>query len=226
MSTYPLARKIRSRKLGVLIYDARTSARRSPEECALALGITQEEYQAYEQGVRSPSLPEMELLAYSLGISLDHFWSNVSISETRPVRSAPPADRVIPPRQRMISDLLGQARVKAGLSLAELAEKIGIGEETIQAYESGQVAVPLPALETLASAMGISLDSFLDESGPVGQWRVQQERIQRFLELAPELQEFVSKPINHPYVELAQRLSNLSVERLRAIAEGLLEITY
>jgi hypothetical protein len=40
-----------------------------------------------------------------------------------------------------------------------------------------------------------------------------------------ELQSFVVKPINQPYLELAQRLSEMSVEKLRAVAEGLLEIT-
>jgi hypothetical protein len=39
------------------------------------------------------------------------------------------------------------------------------------------------------------------------------------------LLEFVSKPVNRPYLELAQRLSKTNVENLRAVAEGLLEIT-
>ena len=39
------------------------------------------------------------------------------------------------------------------------------------------------------------------------------------------MQQFVSKPVNQPYLELAQRLSEMSVERLRSVAEGLLEIT-
>ena len=46
------------------------------------------------------------------------------------------------------------------------------------------------------------------------------------LEMPLDLQVFVSKPINRPYLELAIRLSEMSVDRLRAVAEGLLEITY
>jgi hypothetical protein len=49
--------------------------------------------------------------------------------------------------------------------------------------------------------------------------------MQNFAELSPELQDFLSKPINRPYLELAQRLSEMDVEKLRAVAEGLLEIT-
>jgi hypothetical protein len=50
--------------------------------------------------------------------------------------------------------------------------------------------------------------------------------MQEFSELPSELQQFVCKPINRPYLELAMRLSDLPVDRLRTVAEGLLEITY
>jgi hypothetical protein len=40
-----------------------------------------------------------------------------------------------------------------------------------------------------------------------------------------EMQEFITKPINRPYIEVAMKLSSLSADELRAIAEGLLEIT-
>jgi hypothetical protein len=53
----------------------------------------------------------------------------------------------------------------------------------------------------------------------------QQESIQRFLELPPDMQNFIAQPINRPYLELAQRLSEMEVNKLRGIAEGLLEIT-
>jgi hypothetical protein len=48
----------------------------------------------------------------------------------------------------------------------------------------------------------------------------------KFLELPPEIQQFVCKPVNRPYLELAMRLSELNAEKLRAVAEVLLEITY
>jgi hypothetical protein len=50
--------------------------------------------------------------------------------------------------------------------------------------------------------------------------------MQKFLDLPPEVQQFVAKPVNRPYLELAMRLSDLSAEKLRAVAEVLLEITY
>jgi hypothetical protein len=34
------------------------------------------------------------------------------------------------------------------------------------------------------------------------------------------------KPVNEPYIALAKKLSELPANKLRSIAEGLLEITY
>jgi len=47
-----------------------------------------------------------------------------------------------------------------------------------------------------------------------------------FQNLPPEIQSFIVKPTNRPYLDLAIKLSEMSVEKLRSIAEGLLEITY
>jgi hypothetical protein len=54
----------------------------------------------------------------------------------------------------------------------------------------------------------------------------QQEAIQHFLELPLELQAFVSQPINKPYLELARKLSDMSTDKLRSVAEDLLDITF
>ncbi len=83
----------------------------------------------------------------------------------------------------------------------------------------------MPALEALATVLNTSLRHFQDKQGPVGAWFVQQRSLREFMDLPLELQTFVCKPVNRPYLELAVRLSEMSVERLRGVAEGLLEIT-
>ena len=67
--------------------------------------------------------------------------------------------------------------------------------------------------------------NFEDPESLVGSWFVEQDHMHEYLTLPQELQEFIGKPVNRPYLELAIRLSELKVERLRALAEGLLEIT-
>jgi hypothetical protein len=54
----------------------------------------------------------------------------------------------------------------------------------------------------------------------------QQEEIRDFLQLPDEIQAFVCKPVNRPYLELALKLSNMSTDKLRSVAEGLLDITF
>jgi transcriptional regulator with XRE-family HTH domain len=226
MSINPLAQSIRAKKLGVLIYDARLASRRSVQECAQAIGITNEKFQEFESGTQSPSLPEIEVLAYYLNISLDHFWSRLSVSENLTDHQVAHVDRLIQLRQRMIGASLRQVRSQANLSVKEVIEKAGISESDLQSYELGLKPVPLPILESLIAALGSHIDIFKDQRGPVAAWMNQQRSTQQFLELPVELQEFISKPVNRPYIELAMRLSELSVEKLRAVAEGLLEITY
>jgi hypothetical protein len=41
-----------------------------------------------------------------------------------------------------------------------------------------------------------------------------------------ELRQFVAMPVNRPYLELAMKLSNMSRDKLRSVAEDLLDITF
>ena len=84
----------------------------------------------------------------------------------------------------------------------------------------------MPELEALSGMLQRSIREFQDHHGPVGIWNAQQRALNSFLQLPLELQLFIAKPVNRPYLDLAARLSDMSVEKLRAVAEGLLEITY
>ena len=125
----------------------------------------------------------------------------------------------------MIGALLRQARENAGLSMRALSQQAGIPARRLRAYELGERPIPLPELEALLAVLDSRIETFFDQSGPIGQWLARQRAIQAFLELPPELQEFVGQPVNRPYLELARTLSDLSAEKLRAVAEGLLDIT-
>ncbi len=216
---------LRAKKLGVLIRDARQAGRRSIDECARAMGITKGVLRSYEEGERAPSLPELEVLAYYLNLPIDHFWGTESISgEPGPTE---PLDlpRLIELRQRMIGALLRSNRNAANMSVKALALETGVPTGRINAYELGERPVPLPELEVLLSAMGGKVEAFLDQSGPIGQWMVEQKATQEFLELPKDLQTFVCQPVNRPYIELAMKISAMSSEKLRSVAEGLLDIT-
>lgn len=225
MTINPMAVTIRAKKLGVLIKDARLRSTRSIKECAQVIGVAPSQFEAYEMGEQSPSLPEIELYAYYLEIPLDHFWGRDTITGKEKVDRKLEAEKLVKIRQRMIGAQLRQFRMESGLSVEQLGEQALLSSEDIRNYELGEACIPLPKLESISLVLKHPVSDFIDRRGPVGTWIALQHAIDGFLEMPPELQTFVSKPINRPYIELAQRLSEMSVEKLRSVAEGLLEIT-
>jgi transcriptional regulator with XRE-family HTH domain len=217
---------LRSRKLGVLIRDARLAARKTIPECARILPVTPGIFRAWEEGRRSPSLPELEILSYSLNLPLRRFWSKEATSNNAP----PTEDMNLPVfvgiRQRMIGALLRQLREKSSISPRALAELSGIPTARLKAYELGERPISLPELEGLTSLLGGQIELLFDQTGPIGSWMRQQKAIQDFLQLPFELQNFVSKPVNRPYLDLAMKLSGMSTDKLRSVAEDLLDITF
>jgi len=216
---------LRTKKLGVLIRDARLSARRSLQESAQAIGVPRGVLRAYEEGRRAPSLPELEVLVYYLKLPLSHFWGKDAMSEDALPNEALDLPQLLSLRQRVIGALLRQERNNANLSLKDVADATGISTGRLKAYELGQRPIPLPHLEALITALGSKIENFFDRNGPVGHWMTSQKAMDKFLELPEEMQVFVCQPVNRPYLELAIKLSEMSRERLRSVAEGLLDIT-
>ena len=216
---------IRTKKLGVLIRDARLSARRNVQECAEAVGIRTGQFRAFEEGTRAPSLPELEALVFYLDLPLDHFWSKEIRSNGSSPHQSLDLPKLFSVRQRKIGALLRQERMNASISIRNLATATGITGSRIKAYELGERAIPVPELEVLVNTLGGRIESFFDRNGPVGQWMMGEEAVQHFLEMPVELRQFVVMPVNRPYLELAMKLSNMSRDKLRSVAEDLLDIT-
>jgi transcriptional regulator with XRE-family HTH domain len=216
---------IRTKKLGVLIRDARLAARRSVQECAEALGLRPGMFRAYEEGTRAPSLPELETLVYYLDLPMEHFWSKEIKSGNAPRSAKLDLPKLLVVRQRKIGALLRQERMKASISIRNLANETGITSSRIKAFELGERPIPLPELEVLVRRLGGRVETFFDRNGPIGQWMISEETIRHFLELPTDLRDFVAMPVNRPYLELAMKLSNMSKDKLRSVAEDLLDIT-
>jgi transcriptional regulator with XRE-family HTH domain len=225
MTINPILKIIRAKKFGVLMRDARLKTGKSLEECAQAMGISGDELTAIEYGERPPTLPEIEILAYYLEIPLDHFWGNAVLEEENRANTFE-AGEIKQIRQTSIGSLIRNARLEASLSQEELAQRLGITLDVLESYEAGVVAIPVPELEIIAQILNSSLTKYEDQESMVGSWFTEQRNMREFLALPKKLQEFVGKPVNRPYLDLAIKLSELKVERLRSLAEGLLEITY
>src|SRR5215510_12320538 len=104
---------IRSKKLGLLIRDARLAARRTVPECAEAIGIKSGLFRAYEDGRRSPSLPELETLVFFLNLNIDHFWGKEVRSDDTPAHEKLDLPKLMAVRQRKVGALLRQERMNA-----------------------------------------------------------------------------------------------------------------
>jgi transcriptional regulator with XRE-family HTH domain len=216
---------LRAKKLGVLLRDARLAAGKSQKVCGEAIGVSGGTIGSFELGKKSPSLPELEILTFYLNFPLEHFWGD-ELKSTSPGPSANlPVKQLLDLRTGIIGALLRQARTESRLTLKVLSEKTGVTTGAIKKYERGDDPIPLPVLEVLSKALGYTLQDFANHKGPVSQWIIQQRAIQGFLQLPEELIEFVGKPVNHPYIELAKKLSGMSAEKIRSVAETLLEIS-
>ena len=216
---------LRSRIIGLLLRDARDQAEMTKQECASALGVPVSTITAYEEGRQPISLPEVEVLAYVLDTPPAHFWESepelTSREEPAPLRET------VALRHRIVGALLRKARLDAGLSLEDLTDVLDCSGEQLTGYEYGHQPIPLAELELLAEHLNVPLDHFLDtQEGSVGKWNQQQEAWHVFGQLPREIQEFVSQPRNIKYLEVAMKLAQMPAGGLRAIAEGLLEITY
>jgi transcriptional regulator with XRE-family HTH domain len=217
---------LRSKKLGVLIRDARLAARKTIPECAHITGVTSGVFRAWEEGRRAPSLPEVEVLSYALNLPMHRFWSKEATSDNLPLTEGLNLPQLVGVRHRLIGARLRQAREKAGISLRAFADLSGISAGRLKSYELGERPIPLPELEGLTVLLDGQVESLFDQAGPIGTWMVQQKAIQDFLLLPADLQNFVCKPVNRPYLELALKLSGMSTDKLRSVAEDILDITF
>ena len=218
------ALKIRAKMLGVLLRDARLANGKTPRECGEAIGVSAAVYRSLERGARAASIPQLELLAHFLDVPVSHFWNGELLSESGV--AVGDREEFLADRQRDLATLIRVARKEAGLRLRDLARAAGISRAKLKAYEFGDKPIPLPELEAIATALNLTLDDFVQRDGPPGQWLLARRAVDRFAEPLPDVQSFVAETHNEPYLRLAMQLSSLPVERLRSVAEGLLDITF
>lgn len=218
---------VKSRIIGVLLEDARRAAARSIEDTADLLGVTETEYKDFEKGGETPSLPQLEVLAYYFNVPVQHLLNGDTLAiERREKEVRERVSDMLMLRQRVIGVRLRQLREEGGRSVEQVSGESGLSLETIQALEAGQISLPIAELEKVTQAVRANLDDLIDRHGPVGSYVQTQREFEAFAELPPELREFILRRINRTYLDLAVRLSGMEVDQLRTIAESILEITY
>jgi transcriptional regulator with XRE-family HTH domain len=219
------AMAIRSKIIGVLLRNARMKAGKSRKDCAAVLGCSPGTISQLEYGRKDITLPQLEVLAYFLGLPITYFWDEDVILEEEEIDR--PVDEIMTIRHKIIGVLLRQARLDASKSQKQCAQALNCSAGRISQYERGQRGIPLPELEALADFLDVSITHFLDEqTAPLSKEAPKGIDMETFAELPPDVRDFVSNPTNALYIRIAMKLSTLSVDVLRQIAETLLDITF
>ncbi len=217
---------LKTRIVGTLLTDARHASGRTVEKCAEYLGIMVGEYLEFEEGEASPTLPQLEVLAFLFNVPMSQLWSGNTLAVARQetaVQERVPEIMLL--RQRIIGVRLRQLREDANLPVEQAAEETGLSVEQIEQAEAGLTSLSLSELERLTLTFKASVDDLIDGHGPVGEWIQSRSDFDAFARLPAEMRSFILRPINRSYLELAMELSEMEVGKLRTIAESILDIT-
>lgn len=84
-----------------------------------------------------------------------------------------------------MGERIAQLRKARNMTQHQLAEVLGVAQQTVQGYEAGSRRIPVAALPLLARTLEVSLEVLFGEEpkvsrsrrGPVPQWQAQMEAI-------------------------------------------------
>lgn len=222
---YKLAISILSKKMGVLLKVARTRRGESKKSCGDIIGVSSRTITKFESGEKSPSLPELEVLAYYLDLPLENFWEDTTPDHQDRMKNITNLQNRLELRNLKIGATLRKYRQEAKLSMKEVAEKLGITTYRLKSYEKGSFPVPVAELNALTRLYEHQISDLVVDSGPIAEWSRSYKVGSEFVDLPEDIQNFVLKPVNRPYLEIAMKLSKMSVDQMRDVAERLLDIT-
>jgi transcriptional regulator with XRE-family HTH domain len=222
---YELAISILSKKMGVLLKTARTKKGESKKTCGEIIGVSSRMIGKYEAGEKSPSLPELEVLAYYLDVPLETFWEDMAPDDQDTMESLQDLARRLEIRHLKIGALMRKFRKEKKLSMKEVSETIGVTTYRLKSYEEGKFPVPVAELNAILRLYERELGDLVVDKGPIAEWAHAKKAGSAFIDLPKDLQDFILKPVNRPYLDIAVKLSKMSVDQMRDVAEGLLDIT-
>lgn len=216
--------RLRAKMLGVLIRDARVNADRSIDDCARLLKLAPEEFEQWEFGDISPSLPELEVLASYLDVPVSHFWGAKTL-ETDHADKRSTQQTFIDLRNHMIGVLLRQAREERGMDITQLSEETQIDADLLEQYELGELPIPMHELSAISSVVNQNMSYFLESESQIGEMLASLEAWKHFNDLPDDLRAFAANPLNIGFIEIALAFSQMENDRLKRIAVSMLDIT-
>ena len=105
---------------------------------------------------------------------------------------------------------ISELRKAQGMTQVQLAEVLGVAQQTLQAYEGGARRMPVSTLPLLAKTLGVSLEVLFGEEsakpvrskrGPVPAW---QQHVEAISKLPRAQQRFVTQVLESVLAQQAQ----------------------
>ena len=109
-----------------------------------------------------------------------------------------------------LGERIASLRKAHNITQVQLAEALGVSQQTLQSYEVGRRRIPVSALPVVASTLLVSLDELFgaepkaarSKRGPVPQWQQQMEAV---AQLPKAKQRFVSEMLQTVLAQAAAR---------------------
>lgn len=138
------------------IYELRTQKGLSQKELGAILGVSNKAVSKWETGTAIPKTETLIKLAEVFEISTEEL-----LNMALPLQTAQPTSEsiMINPVNARIGKTLGEFRAEHGLYLKDVAEKIGVSEEELQAVEDSYL-VPDEIAEKLVTAYNLPENNF------------------------------------------------------------------
>lgn len=214
---------LRTKILGAVLRETRLEAGKNLREAGAFIGASSSTISSFEHGRKGISLPELELLAYFYQIPIPDILSGTLATSEDELDHDVEAFLTL--RNKMIGAELRQQRENAGMTIRQIAESLSIPTSRVSAYEHGKRPIPVAELEAIAEIFGRSVEEYIDEDGPIGDWIQEQGAFEAYQALPEDMQEFLAHPDSERYLSLAKQLSDISVDKLRTLADTLQDIT-
>lgn len=215
---------LQNRMIAVQLKQARLQNAKSIQDCASILNINESDYENFESGLISPSLPELEVLSFVFDRPIQLFFESDLSSDSG--ISPEKIKMVVELRTKIIATKMMVLRNEKEMSINDVSSNTGILVSDLQDYETCEKKIPYVEFDALCKLYGLKTLDFVSQDNLIGQINSEKEEFNNYLKLPEDLRSFVSKPINQLYLELAKKLSDTDVEKLRSLAENLLEITF
>ena len=215
---------IHMRRLGIQLARARHFAQLTIKECAEEIGVNESQYEDYETGRQSPSLPEIEVLAGIFQTTVEALVKGIDRFEEAVRIQSEKKRQLLIIRQKTLGASLRLARKNKNLSLEEMAAAIQSGAGEIADWEEGKKSISLIELEKVTEVLEIKLQDLfphhmrVEESPQSGDFEKQSH-------FDAKERQFLFQPDSKLFIDLSLAISQIPKPHLRSVAEALLLAT-